>query len=187
MFDVGPAADEMRRLLSEVREDQLGSPTPCSDWTVADLITHVHQFAVVFTHNARKEEAAPPESLVPDWRDAVPHQLDELARAWRRESAWKGRVSAGGIEMAAPDNAVVAVEELTVHGWDLARATGQQLRIDDTQLDVVDRFFDLFAGDMPAGEGPFGPVTPVQEGASRLDHVLAQTGRVPTWRPPAVR
>ena len=123
MFDLGPAAQEMSRLVSGLRDDHLDHPTPCPDWTVADLLAHVHQFATVFTHNARKQQARPPDDLVDDWRVAIPHQLDELACAWRVDSAWRGRVSAGGVEMDAQDNAVVGVEELTVHGWDLARAT----------------------------------------------------------------
>lgn len=119
MFDLGPAAEEMRRLVSGVGDDQLDCPTPCQDWTVADLLGHIHQFAAVFTHNGRKEQAQPPEELVDDWRETIPDQLHEMALAWREESAWQGRVSAGGIEMDAADNAVVGIEELTVHGWDL--------------------------------------------------------------------
>jgi uncharacterized protein (TIGR03086 family) len=178
MFDLGPAAAEMRRLVEGVRDDQLGNATPCHDWTVADLLAHVHQFATVFTFNARKEQARPPELLVDTWRKAIPHQLDELARAWRQESAWHGRVSAGGVEMDAPDNAVVAVEELTVHGWDLARATGQDVHVDDASPDQVDRFFELF------GRGPFGPALAAPEGATRVEQSLARTGRDPSWEPP---
>jgi uncharacterized protein (TIGR03086 family) len=177
MFDLTPAADELRRLVTGVRDDQLDDPTPCSDWSVRDLLTHVHQLAAVFTHNARKEDAAPPEHLVDDWREAVPAQLDDLARAWRDEPAWTGRVTAGGIEMDATDNAVVAIEELTVHGWDLARATGQEVRVDDTGLDLVDRFFALF------GEAPFGASVPAPHGATRLEQVVARTGRDPGWQP----
>ena len=96
----------MSRLVSGVRDDQLDYPTPCPDWTVADLLAHVHQFATVFTHNARKSQARPPEDLVDDWRVAIPDQLDELARVWRVDSSWQGRVSAGGVEMDAQDIAV---------------------------------------------------------------------------------
>jgi uncharacterized protein (TIGR03086 family) len=175
MIDLGPAAAELRTLVAGVGDAQLDNATPCHEWTVADLLAHVHQFATVFTHNARKEEVRPPEALVDGWRDAIPEQLDDLARAWRQESAWHGRVSAGGVEMDAADNAVVAIEELTVHGWDLARATGRHLRIDDASLDQVDRFFELF------GRGPFGPAVRAPQGATRLEQTLARTGRDPSW------
>jgi uncharacterized protein (TIGR03086 family) len=178
MIDLGPAAAEMSRLVAGVRDDQLDNPTPCRDWTVAGLLAHVHQFATVFTDNARKEQSRPPEILVDSWREAIRDQLEDLTRAWRQESAWGGRVSAGGVEMGAPDNAVVAIEELTMHGWDLARATGQDLRIDDASLDEVDRFFELF------GEGPFDPALEVPEDATRLEQTLARTGRDPSWEAP---
>lgn len=177
MFDLGPAARTMSRLVSGVRDDQLAHATPCQKWTVADLLAHIHQFATVFTQNGHKEAVRPPHGLVEDWRVAIPGQLDALASVWREESAWHGRVSAGGVEMDAPDNAVVGIEELTVHGWDLARATGQDLRVDDASLDQVDRFFELF------GAEPFGPAVDVPDGATRLEWTLARTGRDPAWQP----
>ncbi|KAA9393694.1 TIGR03086 family protein [Kocuria coralli] len=181
MFDLNPAAAQMQRLVSGVREEQLDRPTPCSDWTVGDLLAHINQFATVFAQNARKEQVRPPESLPDDWRQAIPARLGDLSRAWSQETAWQGRVAAGGIEMDAEDNAVVAIEELTVHGWDLARATGQDLRVDDTRLDLVDRFFELF------GEEPFGPAAQAPDGTPRLERTVARTGRDPRWSPRAAQ
>ena len=183
MFDLGPATDELSRLVSGVRDDQLARPTPCSDWTVSDLLAHLHVFATVFTDNARKQPTRPPTELVDDWRTAIPAQLGELARAWREEEAWHGRVSAGGVEMDARDNAVVAAEELTLHGWDLARATGQRMEVDEAELDQVDRFLEVFAEALAAGKGPYGPEVEATEGAGRLERTLARTGRDPHWAP----
>jgi len=177
MFDLGPAADEMTRLVTAVSDEQLAARTPCSEWTVADLLAHVHQFATVFTDNARKAPTCPPDSLHDDWRAAIPEQLSELADAWRQDSAWHGRVSAGGVDMAAADNAIVCIEELTMHGWDLAQATGQHVVVDDAWLDQVDVFFELF------GERPFGPSLPAPDGATRLHRTLMRTGRDPSWTP----
>ena len=185
MFDLAPASAEMSRLVSGVRDDQLEWPTPCPDWTVAELLAHIHQFSTVFTDNAHKEPTRPPSSLVDDWRQAIPRQLDQLDVAWRDHSAWQGRVSAGGVEMDAADNAVVAIEELTTHGWDLARATGQQFATDDERLDQVDRFFVLFAPRIDAGEGPFGTTVEPPADASRLDRTIARTGRDPRWQSPS--
>ncbi len=175
MFDLGPAAAEMARLVSGVRDDQLDAPTPCSEWTVAELLAHVQQLSSVFTDNARKTPPRPPDGLVDNWREAIPAQLSDLPDAWRDESAWQGRVSAGGVEMDAADNALVCIEELTVHGWDLARATGQDVHIDDDRLDRVDGFFELFGG------RPFGPAVQAPDGATRLQRTLARTGRDPRW------
>jgi uncharacterized protein (TIGR03086 family) len=184
MFDLAPAAHEMSRLVAGVQDDQLEQTTPCEKWTVADLLAHVHQFASVFTSNARKVEAVPPQSLPDDWRTTLPSQLDDLVAAWRDEDAWQGRVSAGGIEMDAADNAVVAVEECLVHGWDLARATGQELHVDVTSLDEVERFLVMFADAIDSGRGPYGPEVPAPRGADRLDRIIARAGRDPSWSSP---
>ena len=184
MFDLAPACAEMSRLVSGVAADQLVWPTPCADWTVAELLAHIHQFSTVFTDNAHKRPTRPPSTLVDDWRHAIPVQIDELAVAWRGDAAWQGRASAGGVEMDAPDNAVVAIEELTTHGWDLARATGQQFRTDDECLDQVDQFFVIFAPRTDEGEGPFGPTAEPADDASRLDRTIARTGRDPRWQSP---
>jgi hypothetical protein len=82
--------------------------------------------------------------------------------------------------MDAQDNAVVGIEELTMHGWDLARATHQDLHVDDARLDQ-DHFFELFAEQIAAGEGPFGPAVSPPERATRLDRVV-RTGGEPSWQ-----
>ena len=182
MFDLDPAATELARLLAGVPRDRLDAPTPCSDWTLADLLLHIDGFTVAFTANARREPVSQgPGTLPPDWHDSVPRRLAELAEAWRAETAWQGRVSAGGIEMSAEDNALVALEELVVHGWDLAQATGQELRVDDASLSGVERFLEVFREPIESGRGPYGPVVPVPADASPLDRLVGRTGRDPAW------
>ena len=188
-LDHTSAAGRMARLVEAVSEDQLDGPTPCTDWRVRDLVDHVHEFSLVFTLNATKTPI--PERdfvhdgrLPTDWRSRVVQQLDDLARAWHDEAAWSGRVSAGGIEMSADDNALVAMEELVVHGWDLARSTGQDIdQVDGDSLAAVDRFLEVFADPIASGKGPYGPAVEVAAGASRLDQMLGRAGRDPAWRP----
>ncbi len=61
-LDFGPATSAVARLVAGVRDDQLGDPTPCTDYTVADLFDHIGGFPVAFIAAARKErleDAAP--------------------------------------------------------------------------------------------------------------------------------
>jgi uncharacterized protein (TIGR03086 family) len=183
MFDLGPAATRMARLVQGVRADQLTAPTPCPEWRTADLLAHVHEFTAVFTANARKEPIPPLDGLPDDWRTVLPDRLDELARAWRHESAWQGRVSAGGVDLTGEQNALVAAEELVVHGWDLARATGQEAPWTEQDLSAVERFLEEFAAPIASGQGPYGPAVPVLTDAPRADRVLGRTGRDPGWTP----
>ncbi|NNG35540.1 TIGR03086 family metal-binding protein [Nakamurella aerolata] len=181
MFDLTPATRQLSELVAGTRDDQLANPTPCTEWTVADLLAHVHQFASVFTTNAAKQPPNPPHHLVDDWRAAIPRQLDQLAAAWADEAAWQGRTSAGGIEMAAADNALVAVEELTVHGWDLAVATGQPFGVGDVEVAHVERFIATFDQNPEPGTGPFGPVGPAPASADGWQLALSRLGRNPLW------
>ena len=184
MFDLAPAAAEMTRLVEQVRDDQLGDPTPDDGWQVSHLLTHVHEFATVFTLNARKAPVELAEGLPDDWRTVIPAQLDALGRAWQDPSAWEGRVSAGGVEMSAPENALVAVEELVLHGWDLARSTGGDLHVRSEDLAKVEEFQALFAAAIASGQGPYGPAVEVGPDAARLDRVLGVAGRDHRWSPP---
>jgi uncharacterized protein (TIGR03086 family) len=181
MFDLAPAAGEMTRLVVRVSDDQLDAPTPCSDWRIADLLAHIHEFVTVFTSNARKAGVPRPRGQPDDWRTALPRGLDDLALAWQDTSAWEGRVSAGGVEMSAEENAVVALEELVVHGWDLGRASDQVVRAGGAALDAVDRFLEIFAGPIASGAGPYGPAVAVPAAASRLDRLIGAAGRDPAW------
>jgi uncharacterized protein (TIGR03086 family) len=188
MHDLGPAARELARLVVSIRDDQLDERTPCAEYTLADLLDHVLGFTTAFIANAHKQPRPPEASrevdgrlLPPDWQAELSKRLDELAAAWRDESAWQGKVSAGGIDMSAEDNALVATEELVMHGWDVARATGQDFSVDDASLSAVDRFMELFGERIASGQGPYGPAVAVPDDASHLDRLLGATGRDPGW------
>ena len=135
----------------------------------------------MFTLNARKEPVERPGGLPGDWRSVIPRQVDDLVAAWRDESAWSGRVSAGGVEMDAADNAVVALEELVVHGWDLSRATGQDFVADDASAGPDGPVLRAVRRADRLGKGPYGPEVPAPDDASRLESTIAHTGRDPHW------
>jgi uncharacterized protein (TIGR03083 family) len=47
--DLGPAAARLVDLLAGIKDDQLGAPTPCPDYTLGDLLDHVGSLALAFT------------------------------------------------------------------------------------------------------------------------------------------
>ena len=78
---------------------------------------------------------------------------------------------------------MVALDELVIHGWDLAVATGQPAGYDGPGLDEVQGMVQHFRS---AGvEGLFGPAVDVPEDAPQLDRILGLAGRDPGWAPPA--
>ncbi|NLU69904.1 TIGR03086 family protein [Streptomyces sp. HNM0574] len=124
-----------------------------------------------------------PETIDLRPQAALVARLAELAEAWRAPEAWRGDTRAGGVELPAAVAGQVAVNELVLHGWDLARATGRPYAPDPAALDVAHA---LVSGtpDGPEREGMFGPSLPVPPDAPLLDRVAALSGRDPGWSPP---
>jgi uncharacterized protein (TIGR03086 family) len=156
------------------------------------LIDHVGGFAKVFTASATKEigeRTAPPadpraDNLESGWRARIASDLSALADAWDVPDAWDGMTQAGGQDLPGAMAGRIALDELVVHGWDIARATSQSYDCDAATLNVVElTVIQVRAGHVGDLPGLFGPVVPVGDDATVLDRVLSLTGRDPAWPP----
>jgi uncharacterized protein (TIGR03086 family) len=193
MVQLGPAATRMADLIEGVPDELLGAPTPCLEYTLGDLVDHIRRFTLAFTAAAKKDTAgmtsgrAPGDasSLGDDWRTRIPRDLASLAEAWRDPAAWTGMTMAGGIDLPGELAGIIALDELVVHGWDVARASGQDFDQDRASLEAVFGFVKQFsgAGQEAAREGMFGPEVAVPEDAPLLDRLIGLTGRDPNWSP----
>lgn len=191
--DLAPAAGQVAALIDGVREEHLSRPTPCEDYTVGDILDHMMGLTLAFRVAAEKADdpitdAAPEPSagnLDPQWRGELPKRLDALAGAWRDPAAWQGETKAGGVALPAEVMGLVAMDELVVHGWDLARATGQTYSLDAATADAVLVFLEQSAEETggKGTPGMFGPVVPVPTDAPALDRAVGLSGRDPAWRP----
>jgi uncharacterized protein (TIGR03086 family) len=189
--DLRPAAQRVADLVAAVRPDQLGDPTPCPQYAVGDLVEHIGGLALAFTAAAGKElggetQGAPvgdAARLPDDWPTRIPQDLEALAVAWQDPEAWTGMTQAGSVDLPGDIAGLVALDELVVHGWDLARATGQPYDPDGADLEAVEGFLAGFGDDREAGpDAAFGPPVDVTDDASALDRVVALSGRDPAWR-----
>ncbi|MFE9636457.1 TIGR03086 family metal-binding protein [Streptomyces sp. NPDC006463] len=191
-LDLGPQARIVARLVAGVPDARLDGRTPCPEYEVGDLLGHLAGLAAAFRDAARKDlgpktdtapgSAAP--SLPARWREELPQLLGELADAWKDPAAWTGMTRAGGVDLPGDIAGAVAVDELVVHGWDLARATGQEYVPDEAALRVSHAFLLAAAEDESRGGGIFGPVVPVADDAPLLDRAIGLSGRDPGWTPP---
>jgi uncharacterized protein (TIGR03086 family) len=192
-LDLEPATKVMAELVAHVTDDQLGEPTPCPDYTLGDLLDHVGGLSLAFTAAATKETAAlagqgpsaDASRLGDDWRTRIPRELAELANAWRDPNAWTGMTQAGGIDLPGEIAGLVALDEVVIHGWDVARASGQPFDPNPAVLEAVHGFVAQFSG--PGQEdsraGLFGPEVPVAADRPLLDRVIGMAGRDPDWAP----
>jgi uncharacterized protein (TIGR03086 family) len=181
-FDLRPAADAVAATADGVSEAQFGNPTPSGEWTVGVMINHLIGLTDAFTDGARKIARTDTPELDPrvpaDWRDLLQVRLDRLVEAWRDPAAWAGETTVGGVTLPAPLTAAVVVDELVVHGWDLARGTSQPYEPDPAMVAASISFAEQFA-DLPGG--PFGPSRPTE--GSEFERLLGLTGRDPAWKP----
>ncbi|MEU3547850.1 MULTISPECIES: TIGR03086 family metal-binding protein [Streptomyces] len=188
-LDLGPQALVVARLAEGVTDAQLGGATPCPQYAVRHLLGHLAGLSVAFRDAARKDFGPTtdtrPDAVLPDvgpgWRAELPKVLEELADAWRDPAARAGATRAGSIDLPAEVAFAVAADELVVHGWDLARATGQEYAPDPAALRAAHAFLLQVAAS--GGEGPFGPPVPVPDDAPLLDRAVGLSGRDPHWTP----
>ena len=192
-LDLRPAAQRMSRLLEGAPDSALNAETPCRDCPLDQLIDHVGAMATAFTAAAHKDlgemtSQAPvpqPGRLEPGWRARIVGDLTALGEAWQAPSAWEGMTQAGGLDLPGEVAGRVVLDELVVHGWDVARASGQPYECDDASLEEVEATVREFRGDND-GEMPglFGPRVAVPDDAPPLHRVLGLTGRDPAWSAP---
>jgi uncharacterized protein (TIGR03086 family) len=196
--DLRPATDLLARIVRGVRDDQLAAGTPCGGLAVGGLLDHVDSLAVAFAAAGAKQRlpddgrAPVPDAgrLGADWRDRLTARLGALAQSWQATASWTGTTHVGGGELPAEAAGLAALDEVLVHGWDLAVATGQPAAGEEAGLSghvqaAAGWVAAVVAGTPEGSPGLFGPPVAVPAGAPPFDRLLGLTGRDPAWRPPA--
>jgi len=177
----------MADLIEATPDVALGRPTPCEDYDVAALLVHVWQAVAAFRAAAVKDPLPPPPAVdaadLPDeWKTRIPADLWALEAAWRDPEAWTGMTGAGGVDLPGDVAGIVALDEVVIHGWDLAKTIGGPAGYDGPGLpEILEQTRNFRALDVP---GLFGPEVLIRENADLFEQVLGMTGRDPDWTPP---
>ena len=175
----------VRPLVAAVGSDQWSARTPCADWDVRALVTHVvggnRLFAAavrgVPLAEARQELAG--DQLGDDPAAAYADAAAEVAAAFRAHGAPEGPVTIPFGTVPASVALHLRIAEALVHGWDLARATGRTVSFPDDVVEQEIAFSREFLPRVPPGRTPFGPSRPVPDDAPPLDRLVALLGRDP--------
>lgn len=179
------AASRTVPVVRRITDDQLAAPTPCGSYDVRELTGHLHMVVVNFRRLAAKEDAdfgKAPIALEGDWRDDFAAEVAGLVAAWSAPDAEEG--TAGAMAMPARTVGVMALGDLTVHGWELARATGQPYPGSELGDSVLEALDTQYAQLVPTARkmGVFGEPVPVGEDAGPFERLLGLVGRDPAWR-----
>ena len=171
-------ADAMTQRVAAVPADAWSRRTPCEDWTARELLAHLLGIHGRFESMAGRELVSHPsvdDDPLAAWtavRDQVQGDLDDPQRASVEYDGRFGRSSFA----AAVDGFVCF--DLVVHGWDLARATGQDETIDPDEVQRMLRMVETMGSMMLANGVIQEPVEP-PPGASDQVRMLCALGRRP--------
>ena len=179
LADLDLATQVFAELVDNVRPDQLAAPTPCPDVDTRTLIEHLIEgswyFAELLTGLRAADRTPEPEPLPAAFRTASEQMLTAFAAPGRLTRDYDSPVGSPSGRSTGARLAKVRLIELVVHGWDLARATGQQMgalpaNLCEHSLAVAHELYT----DRGAG---FGPPQPIQETAPTVDKLAAFLGR----------
>jgi uncharacterized protein (TIGR03086 family) len=178
---IATAAAKTSAVVARVETDQMSSPTPCTEFDVAALAAHM-ALPEMSIAAATKSEFSPQPFDAGAWQVRLRDGLAALPAAWATPGALEGMTNFGSGEMPAAQAASITLMELLIHGWDLAKATGQRFSVDDALGQMV---YGIVEAGRPAGTeaGFFGQAVAVPDTASPFDRALGLSGRDPAWTP----
>ncbi len=172
-------------IVAAVRPDQLDLPSPCTEWTVRQVIAHLVSGNEGLT--AVLEEREPREiDLGDDPAAAFLESAERMLAALRVPGTLDRTLTL----RFGPVPATMAVGfrfgDVLNHGWDVARATGQPTdfapELNESALAMVRQTMASYdRTNSPA----FRPETPAPAGASAADRLAAFLGRPAEWLDPA--
>jgi uncharacterized protein (TIGR03086 family) len=176
------AIQSTRGVLADVRRDQLGLPTPCASWTVADVINHVVASQYFFASAMRGERpsAERPDFAAGDFLAAFDEGSAASVDAFGSEGAMERTVHLPFGDMPGSVVVGLATTDTLTHGWDVARATGQP---SDLASDVAAALLASLRTTLPPevrgpdGQAPFGPEQQAPAGSNNADQLAAFLGR----------
>ncbi|KJS52760.1 TIGR03086 family metal-binding protein [Streptomyces rubellomurinus] len=162
-------------------------PTPCRSWDVGDLVSHLLFDLRQFTVRARGGQpdwSQPFERVEEDWLHAFEAGAAELVEAWRAAGDLTGTLEVPGGTLPRRFPVDQQIAEFAVHGWDLARATGQSTSGLDHEVAAAALAWahgalkPEYRGD-EADHHAFGPEVAAPEDAPPYDRLAAYFGRDP--------
>jgi uncharacterized protein (TIGR03086 family) len=180
------ACEATGQVVDGVASDQLGLPTPCTEWDVRGLLNHL--LGTLSLGEALLSDTAPRVAVAPGGLPAVDLIGDDLGKAYRA-GVDRLLLAAGGDALqrthATPlgemPGAVLGgftTLDVLVHGWDLAVATGQQPAFDDRLAEQVLAF--AYQAVTEQTRAPrIGPPVAVPDDAPVTDRLVAHLGRQP--------
>jgi uncharacterized protein (TIGR03086 family) len=179
------AVAQTESIVAAVVPAQFGQPTPCAEYDVHALLSHtvggLNRIAIVGEGGDALAIPARADGVPDDgWLDAYQAAAARARAAWADDARLDALVEVPWGKVPGRIAVSGYVQEITVHGWDLAKATGQPTELDPELASWVLAVAERILPPEPrGGEVPFGPVVPVPPDAGVYARLAAWLGRQP--------
>jgi uncharacterized protein (TIGR03086 family) len=176
--------DTANTVVDRVQPDQLGNPTPCTEWDVRAVINHITGGAKMFTEcveqgsvpDARLGELMGGDNLGADFKGSYRAASDRARATFGLPGVLDKTVKLPFGEMPAGVALNIAIMDVMTHAVDIARATGQTIDDEETLAVALEVGRQLITDDFRR-PGVFDAEQPAPPNASTADKLLAFAGR----------
>lgn len=178
---VRAALDRARRIVGGVSIEHLAAPTPCPEFDVRTLIGHLsatlERSAAI---GSGRDPRTVPEFLTSendDWPAVLDAAADRYWQVWEDDALLDKPVTAPWGTFPGRVAMFMELDELLVHGWDIAVATGQDAEADPALAEAALEIMKITLPESPREGFPFGPpVTPAPD-AGPTERLVNWVGR----------
>ncbi|MFG3259163.1 TIGR03086 family metal-binding protein [Streptomyces sp. NPDC048172] len=171
-------------LVDAAKPEQFDAPTPCTEWTVHDLLVHLLDVAArSAAAGSGGEPAAADGGDDSDWHAALTEAAGRVREAWADDALLDQQMQMAFGEVPGRMAVAVVASDAIVHAWDLARALDLPTGVLDPELAAFAREIGgLIAPPERRGAPvPFDPVREASPDADAYTHLAAWMGRDPEW------
>lgn len=170
------------RLVAGITDQHWDASTPCSKWSVRQLMNHTAGVMANFRNGARNEPVAGDPDVFDLGSDAAATfsalSISNVA-AWQQRGELESVVQIGDNEFPGAVAITINTLDAYVHGWDIAQATGQDARLDPALCASLLGFSQQAIPSAPREGDRFHAVVPVADDADAVDQLLGYLGRQP--------
>lgn len=178
------ALEGTSRFVAGTRKDQYDLPTPCPEYDVRTLLNHIvggqMLFKLAIDDVQVDASQAPPDLIGDDHVAAFERARQAVLDAWAQPGVNEKilKLPFGNLPGAVAQG--IHFTEALVHGWDLAKATGQDPTLDPELAEACLNTNKMIVNDSLRGPGqPFGPEVKIGDDAPVADRLVAFLGRTP--------
>ncbi|MGH2755899.1 MAG: TIGR03086 family metal-binding protein [Actinomycetota bacterium] len=174
--------EEFDRRVKGIGSDQWGNATPCSEWSVRDLVNHIvneDRWTVPLMQGATIEEVGDRfdgDLLGDDPKGSWELAKKEASNAVQAEGALDRIVNVSWGQIPATEYVGQLFTDHVIHSWDLARGIGADDTLDAELVEVCYSMVKPREKQI-AGSGVFGTPIAVSEAADTQTKLLAIMGR----------